>query len=192
MADGQMDTPMPENAVDSAVTSPDTAEAPGETASSEIVETPAEDKAPKWDGEFDPDRAAKLVANLRSEKDELKRELAELKKALSEREEVGKSELAQLRERAEKAEKELAQLKTQSFIASALREHGLSEDLSEFVSGGSEEEIKAKVAKLAEKLGPTPVVTGKPKPKLVPGEGSEAAAPDFDPEAIAAKIRKRL
>src|SRR5690606_39588464 len=51
----------------------------------------------------------------------------------------------------EKAEQELAQLKTQSFIASALREHGLSEDLSEFVSGGSEEEIKAKVAKLAEK-----------------------------------------
>src|SRR5690606_41364792 len=92
----------------------------------------------------------------------------------------------------EKAEQELAQLKTQSFIASALREHGLSEDLSEFVSGGSEEEIKAKVAKLAEKLGTTPVVPGKPKPKLVPGDGSGAAAPDFDPEAIAAKIRKRL
>ena len=186
MADGH-DEVMPEN-IDSAETSPDTAEAPGDTASAETTE----DKAPKWDGDFDPERAAKLVANLRSEKAELKRELDELKKALGEKEEAGKSETQKLLERAEKAEKELAQLRTQSFIASALREHGLSDDLAEFVSGGTEEEIKAKVAKLAEKLGPKPTVPGKPRAKLVPGEGSEAAPAEFDPEAIAAKVRKQL
>lgn len=175
--------------VDPTVTSPAESADAGTPAASETAAT-TDDAAPTWDGEFDADRAARLVANLRSEKAALKSELAEVKKALSEKEEASTAELQRLLERSEKAERELNELRTKSLISAQLREHGLPEDLAEFVPGGTEEEIVSRVAKLAEKFGPKPLA-GKPRAKLVPGEGGEVK-PSFDPEAIAEKIRKSL
>lgn len=187
MADGQNE--MPDAATESTETSPADVAEPG--APSPATDAP-EEKAPKWDGEFDPDRAAKLVSNLRGDNEKLKKELAELRSALGEKEQATKSELQKLIDRAETAEKELSKLRTQSLISAKLREHGLPDDLSEFVSGSTEDEITAKVEKLAEKFGPKAPVPGKPRPKLVPGEGSGTGRPDFDPEAIAKKIRERI
>ena len=153
--------------------------------------TPDEGKTPGWEGDFDPERAARLVTNLRDESKKAKDELAELRKKLAEKEDAEKSELQRIQERAERAEAELNQTRSALLVAEVAKEYGVPADL---LNGSNREEIEARAKALAEWAGaakrPADEVPGKPKPKLVPGSG--AATDDaFDPAATAAKIRAR-
>lgn len=161
---------------------------------SETPPTATEDKAPKWDGDFDPDRAAKLVANLRSDLEAAKTELKTAKESLGEKEEAEKTEFQRIQERAEAAEKAAAESRMELLRLRVAKEHNLPDDLMEFLTGDSEEDLAAKAERLAEyAAGPAADVSGRPKPKLRPGTGVEdpvaEAKADFDPLAVANKAR---
>lgn len=153
---------------------------------------PTDGKTPGWEGEFDPDRAARLVNNLREESKKSKDELAELRKKLAEKEDAEKSELQRIQERAERAEAELNQTRSALLVAEVAKEYGVPADL---LTGSTREEIEVKAKALAEWAGaakrPADDVPGKPKPRLVPGVGGGSDGEAFDPAATAAKIRAR-
>lgn len=136
--------------------------------------------APKWDGDFDPERAAKLVENLRREKDTIKSTLDQVKAQLKEREDAEKSEAQKLAEAKEAAEKELSELRHQLTLNKVAKEHGIPDELVEFLGSGDEETLSERAKKLSEKLsakaetGGTPEIPGKPAPKLTPGHAESA------------------
>lgn len=171
----------------------ETTEPTGKVEETPAPTAPADDKGPGWEGEFDPDRAARLVTNLREESKKTKDELAELRKKLAEREDAEKTELQRIQERAERAEAELNQTRSALLVAEISKEFGVPADL---LTGSNREEIEARAKALAEWAGsgkrPADDVPGRPKPKLVPGSGGSASdAEPFDPAATAAKIRAR-
>jgi DNA repair exonuclease SbcCD ATPase subunit len=178
----------------------DTPEAPITTTNEAVEEgasapvMPAEEKAPQWEGDFDPDRAARLVANLRADLEKAKTDLTNAKSALGEKEETEKSEYQRLQERAERAEKELADTRQTLLVASAARKYGIPEDLHDFLTGSNAEEIEAKASRLAEQISgkrPADDLPNKPKARLVPGSGVAEEA-GFDANAVAARIRARI
>lgn len=165
------------------------------------AEAPAEDKTTSastpdgkslgWDGEFDPERAARLVTNLRDESKKAKDELAELRKKLAEKEDAEKSEFQRLQERAERAESELNQTRSALMVAEVAKEYGVPADL---LTGSNREEIEARAKALAEWVGqkrPAEELPTKPKPRLIPGNATGSADTDFDPNAMAQKIRAK-
>lgn len=179
---------------------PDPAAAPTEAAeesappaSENPPADPTEEKTPKWDGDFDPDRAAKLVANLRSDLETAKNELKATREQLGEKEEAEKTEFQRIQDRATAAEQEANNAKLELMRLRVAKEHSLPDDLMEFLTGDSEEDLAAKAQRLAEyAAGPAAEVPGRPKPRLRPGTGedpSTGSAADFDPAAIAAKAR---
>lgn len=154
-------------------------------------------KPAPWGENFDPERAWRLVENLRADIASLKTERDEARKSLQERE----TELSTITERATNAERGL-------WLEKALRKHpALAEkvgegddavDLSEFLKGDTEEEILRRAARLAALRSPAPpkgdtpppsTDDGRPKPDLVPGHGG-TPAPPFDPDKIAAEARR--
>lgn len=163
-----------------------------DTPPAEPATPPASEKAPKWEGEFDPERAARLVENLRKEAAETKARLAAYEKAQQEREDAEKSEAQRLAERAQRAEDEAKAARRELIAAKVVAKHGLPESAVSFLTGDTEEEIEAKAQALAElaSVGKRPAdeIPGKPKPRLTPGQG-ESESEGFDPDAMAAKIR---
>jgi hypothetical protein len=171
---------------DEPTTTPETEPAvTGEATQGTGSTPPATDKAPKWEGNFDPDRAARLVENLRAE-------LAETKSKLKTREDAEKSEAQKLAERAEAAEKELAQERK----VSAVKAHKLPASLAPYLTGSTAAEIEASAKALAEELGihpgaeATEALPGRPRPRLVPGNGSDDGAEPFDAAKVAAAARR--
>lgn len=167
------------------------AEAPAQAEDNTASLPSTMDKGPGWEGDFDPDRAARLVSNLRDESKKAKEELAELRKRLSEKEDAEKSEFQRLQERAERAEAELNNTRSALLVAEVSKEYGVPAGL---LTGATREEIEARAKALAEwaaaPKNPADEMPAKPKPRLVPGSGaSDADTSDFDPVATAAKIR---
>lgn len=163
-----------------------TGQAPGKTA------TGPEPRAPQWDGDFDPDRAARLVANLRGE-------LAETKGRLNEHEDAQKTEYQRLTDRAAKAEQELADARTEIVRNRIAIKHGLDPELAEMLSG-TEQEMEARAAKLVAKWGapsdtgdtsaePGKALPARPRPALSPGQSTEPTGPAFDPREVARQAR---
>lgn len=161
---------------------------------------------PPWGENFEPERAWRLIQNLRGdneglkkERDDARAEAAEFRTAAEKSGEDRDKALKAAVERAEKAERDLA-----------IRKHNLPDDVvEEFADylSGSPEEVDARAARLAARLSKaseteTPPVEdedndeggdipAKPKPALTPGHGGDDAAP-FDPAAIAAAARSRF
>lgn len=162
-------------------------------------------KAPEFDGEFDAEKATRLVENLRGDIATLKAQVASVtsdrdafkeaaEKTGTERDEA----LTKAIERAESAERTLA-----------ISKHDLPEDvLAEFADylTGTPEEVDAKAAKLAARFvkpeGETPpvpepvveeppaapVIPERPRPALTPGHGGTTPVA-FDAKALAQSIR---
>jgi capsule polysaccharide export protein KpsE/RkpR len=153
-------------------------------------------KAPKFDGEFDADRAARLVANLRADLDKAKADLQKATETLTAREDAEKSDLQKAMDRIASLEKENAKVSMQSARIKAAAKHNIPDDLAEFLTGETEAEIEAKAESLAKFAGqsksdePKTEVTGKPKPRLTPGHESSDSDGDFDPFAIAKAVNE--
>lgn len=176
-----------------------TAPAPADGASDE-------QKAP-WGDDFDAERAWRLVQNLRQERDGLKSERDRLKSELQESRNSSATEsekIADAEKRAKDAEKAL-------YLERVYRKFPAldNDDLRDFLTGDTEEEITAKAERLA-RLGKAPEesenddpkpsedgdgddgsqeIPGKPTPSLVPGHGGQEP-PTFDPVAIAKAARR--
>lgn len=169
-------------------------EAPDQTGAEITAPTaPAEGKSPGWEGDFDPDRAARLVNNLREESKKSKDELSELRKKLADKEDAEKSEFQRLQDRAEKAETELNATRSALLVAEISKEFSVP---AELLSGANREEISAKAQALAEWAAvakrPSDDMPRKPKARLMQGhETGDAEGDAFDATATAAKIRER-
>jgi hypothetical protein len=174
---------------DTATGTPDASTAPQGEGSGTPAATPPADagkptdsgKAPKWDGEFDAERAARLVENLREENNRLKAAASKVDPSSKSAED----RLAALEERAAKAERAL-------LVASAAKKHGIPDDLVSFLSESTEEALDRQaeaLAKYAKK--PADDVPGKPRPALKPGTGSPDETASFDAAKVAAAIRRR-
>ena len=175
----------------------DTATATAEVEAPEASEVPEGaadggakgEQAPPWGDDFDPARAWQTIQAQRAAESELKKELAEFRRAKKEAEDAKKSEAEKLSESLEEARREAAAARRELAVSRAALKHGLSDDLLEFLTGADEESIEAQAAKLAERFGNkgSEPVQGRPKPRLTPGQG----APDedvVDPAAIAARV----
>lgn len=154
-------------------------------------------KAPKFDGEFDADRAARLVANLRAELADAKAAAQKATESLTAREDAEKSDLQKAMDRIASLEKENAKVSMKAARIQAAAKHNLPDDLAEFLTGETEAEIEAKAESLAKFAGQSKSdettddktqVPGKPKPRLVPGHESSESTGDFDPHAIAKAV----
>src|SRR5690606_11601553 len=145
-------------------------------------------KAPKWDGDFDPERAARLVENLRGDNESLKAKLAELSAKLGEKEEAEKSEFEKLQSRAQKAEEELQRLRTEALVAKAAVKFGIPDELAEFITGSTEEEIFERAERLAQHAAARKAaeMPGRRKPRLVPGDtGAESGSEPISRDDLA-------
>lgn len=151
-------------------------------------ETPAatadasNDRAPVIEGEFDADRASRLIGKLRQEIEELK-PLATKAKEL---EDSKKSETQRLQERAESLEKQYAQAQNELLRLKVAAEKGLPPKLAARLTGTNIEELEADADELLNL-----VATKKPSASagdtLVGTRTPPAAAPDAD--AIVDKLR---
>ncbi|MBW3663566.1 MAG: hypothetical protein KY469_10740 [Actinobacteria bacterium] len=106
---------------------------------------------PPWgsDEEFDPEKAWKLIQNLRGDVDELKPKAAKLK----ELEDADKTEAQRAAERAAEAEKRAAEAEAQAAKLEAAVKHGLTEEDLDLLGTGTPEEIAERAEKLAARLG---------------------------------------
>jgi hypothetical protein len=159
---------------------------------------------PPWGDDFDPARAWRLIENLRTEVDGLKTDRDSTRSKLKEREDAEKSDSERATSRASEAEARAAKAERTLLIERATRKHNLPEDVVEFLTGDTEEEINAKAERLAalgggpkatsetEEPKPTTDLPGKPKPALQPGHAAEGSEDGFDPEAIAKAARERF
>jgi GNAT superfamily N-acetyltransferase len=176
----------------------------------ETTETAAEKpeaSTPPWGNDFDAARAWTLVQNLRTERDDLKAKVGTLESERQAREDEGKTAEQKATEALAAAQEKAVAAERALFVERAVRKHGLADDLVEFLTGATEEEIAAKAERLA-KIGkpaasvestveaagsdsaPTSedIALGKPKPDLAPGHGGGVAA-SFDPVALASRAR---
>lgn len=161
-------------------------------------------KAPKFEGEFDAERATRLIENLRKEVSDLKAEKTSLAEDLQKREDAEKSDADRTAEALQRAKDEAAKATRDLYVERAVRKHSLPDDLVEFLTGETEEEIGAKAERLA-KFGTSKSddagdeqqepngddVSSRPTPSLRPGHGG-APTQAFDAAAVAEAARTDL
>lgn len=172
---------------------------------------------PPWGDDFDAEKAWTLVQNLRGDKEKLQTEKDGLTSELATERQARETAETKLTEadpegKLTAAEARAKTAETSLWTERALRKHSIDEDLVDFLTGDTEEEILAKAERLAgrskpaeekpstdgdPKDGEKPAddkpagdqgLPGTPKPSLTPGHGGDTPAP-FDPDAIAAKAR---
>ena len=168
---------------------------PGSTDSPPNEEPPATQQ-PRWEGDFNPERAARLVQNLRDDLTKAKNEAKAASDALQVKSDAEKSELQRATDRAEKSERALLAAQLEVLRTTIARKHNLPDELVQFVTGNTEAELEKQAAALASyankglpdsagELGKT-----KPRPRLVPGHSTDDRNNGpFDARAVAAQIR---
>lgn len=171
---------------------PEGTETPSTEGTPKPTDTPTpkptdEGKAPKWDGEFDPARAAKLVENLRADVAKKDSDLAALKAQVEER---GKGEKT-LQQRLDALESAHSEAQRTLLVAKVAKEHKVPDDLVEFLTAKDADGLKAQAERLSKAAPASEEVPGKPKPRLKPGQGTDAAGTAEDPKQIAAAYRRR-
>lgn len=165
---------------------PETPAATGSTppATEGAAPAPTDGKGQTWQGEYDPERAARLVANLRAEIAELK-----TKSAPAPKEEPATGSTA--------ADDRLAALEKRAVEADRRAIAAETGVPAELLTGTDEAAMKAQaeaLIKWAEGRAPAgtdPALPGKPRPALTPGHGGEAE-PTFDPGTVAKRARLRF
>ena len=166
-----------------------------------------------WGDDFDEAKAWTLIQNLRADKTRLTDSLTTERQAREVADTAAKSSdtdgkiAAAAEKRATTAERSL-------YVERALRKHAIDEDLVDFLTGDTEEEILARAERLAKVSSPKPEggkpagdkpdgeagdkpdadkpeegLPGRPQPGLTPGHGGTPPEP-FDADAVVTSIRK--
>lgn len=144
------------------------------------------DRVPTFVGEFDPERAARLVANLRADLGRSETELQSLRAQVAKSAEPDadlQARLAALEDRARTAEHEVA-------VARVVQAAGLPAELAEFLTAGTTEGLTEQADKLLAIIRGTQPPPRSPRAVLRPGQAPEDQDSAFDPKALAAEIRK--
>ena len=151
---------------------------------------------PPWGDDFDAEKAWTLVQNLRTDKATLQTKLGEVEKERDDATAAAQAAEAEKTTAVEDAEKAVRELNVERVKA----KHELPDELLEFLTGKTPEEIEAQAERLS-KIGKAaapaepkepepkaPEIPAKPKPSLTPGHGGEDSTP-IDPDAAVAAIR---
>ncbi|BCJ41668.1 hypothetical protein GCM10010168_53340 [Actinoplanes ianthinogenes] len=153
----------------------------GTTGDAPSTTPPSSGQAPQWEGDFDPERAARLVENLR-------RDLAEARAKAK----TPASEVAELKSQLDAIKGELTQSRLDAAKADAVATARIPAHLAAYVTGSTPDEIKASAEKVAADFGvsaePDPI-PGRPRPRLTPGHTTGDSAHSFDPAAVARAAR---
>lgn len=184
MAEGQTPAPAP--------VTPAPAEAPPAEGTAPATSAPEASETPPWGDDFDAARAWKTISTLRDSEKTLKGRLSAFEKAEQEKADAEKTEAERLAEERDRLQAELADVKRAALVAKVAKEHGIPEDLVDFLNADTEEALTAQAERLGSKVkAPADDLPGKPKPRLTPGTGSDEA-PLESPAEIAKRIRTSL
>jgi hypothetical protein len=177
-------------------TTPDPAASTPPAQTPPASETPAAQtppaNTPPWerDGKpFDPARAWELITDLRNEL------TAEKAKTTPPPAPKAPEPPKGLEDRIAAAETAAKSAQRALWVERALRTNHLEDDDAEFLVGDTEDEIKRKAERLANRgkaapSGETPPAGSRPAPALTPGHGGTSTEP-FDPVALAKAARAR-
>jgi hypothetical protein len=131
------------------------------------------------------DAGKQALDRMKAERDEARKQakaLADVEKRLKEYEDRDKTEAQKLAERAEAAEKAAHDAQVELIRLRIIAEVGLEADLHEFVTGTTEDEIRAKAEKLKARSAGEPAANQPaPRPDLSQGARSGAMALNGDP-----------
>lgn len=138
------------------------------------------DGKPPWGDEpFDPDRAWKLIQELRSDKDQLKTERESLKTKVSEHERAQMSEKERAESERDEARQERDAARLELLTLRMAVKYQLDEDDLDLLGTGTEEEIEKRAKRLAERAAGSKPPSRKPSERLRGGKDpdeNEAAA----------------
>jgi hypothetical protein len=161
----------------------------------EADETAAAAAKKPWgdDKEFDPDKAWKLIENVRGDVDKLKKERDTLAKQVKDHEDATKSDTQKLEDRATTAEQQLAAERRTAVRLEVAIEKGLTPTQAKRLVGDTKEELAADADELLKSFkddddGGSGDSRRTPKPRLKPGASGGAEPEETDPEKLAAQV----
>ncbi|HLR84801.1 MAG TPA: hypothetical protein VK059_07605 [Nocardioidaceae bacterium] len=151
---------------------------------------------PPWgsDEEFNPEKAWKLIQNLRGDNDKLKTDRDEFKSKVDEAEQAKMTDQQRLEKERDEAKQNAESSTVELARMKAALKHGLDEDDLEFISGKTAEEIEASAAKFKDRYKPTGGKTppsNRPKEQLRGGSEPASEPDETDPRKLAASIPRK-
>lgn len=154
------------------------------------------ERKPPWDSDedFDAQRAAKLIENLRDDLDKLKADRDELRSKVDEHEDATKSEQQKLEERATKAEARAAAAEQSAARLRVALNKGLTETQAKRLVGESEEDLEKDADELlssfrSEEEGDDDRPR-RPRERLRPGAAPAAEPEKDDPASLAEPVSR--
>lgn len=178
---------------------PDPAAPPADPAATPTPAAPPADDL-DFEGDFDAERAKRLILGLRADKQAAKDAAAEVARERDELKTKWQAHEADQLTDAQRQAQELAAAKQELAAErrkSALTRHGLADTALIFLTAESAEDIEAQAAALASLQGPavppapTPDLHVEPRSDLNPaGQQIPPSEPPFDPVAIARAARR--
>lgn len=155
-------------------------------------EPKADDPKPPWgsDDEFNPEKAWKLIQDVRSDAANAKQDRDAYKSKVIQFEDANKDEKTKLTEAKEEAAKEAAESKAEAIRLRMALKYGLDEDDLDLLGVGDEEQIESRAKRLAERsVSKEQDSSRRPKEKLRPGAApkSEDDLPS-NPDELAARV----
>jgi ribosomal protein L22 len=173
-----------------------------ETEEEEVEET--EEAKPPWgsDGEFDPEKAWKLIQNVRSDADKAKKDADELRLKVKDAEDAEKSEQEKLQERATEAETrattaESTALRIEVALDKAPEGMPIAQirKLAKRLAGSTREELEADAEELFADFTPEGEegqAPRRPRERLRPGAAPSSEPEETDPRKLAEKVSRRF
>lgn len=146
-----------------------------------------QEPAPPWesDEQFDPEKAWRLIQNLRSDLDKAKGDRDTLKTRVEQIEDAEKTEMQRLTDRLAKMEAEKKDAERRALVLEVAQTKGVPADLVEFLVGDTRDELEAKADKLSalatvedDRTAPP---SRRPTPALRPGASPADADLNGDP-----------
>jgi dsDNA-specific endonuclease/ATPase MutS2 len=178
---------------------------PDETNPNAETEQKSNDATPPWgsDEDFDAGKAWTLIQNLRADKASLTTKVSEFERAAQEAEDAKKDDLTKATDALTRAQEEAAKARRDLALERIIRRYPALEeieDVAEFLTGNTEEEIEAKAKRLAahapkgreeEQHEQDNPLAQRPRPDLTPGHSPANQSTAFDASAVAKEIRAR-
>jgi hypothetical protein len=165
----------------------------------EAAEAAAKKKPWGDDADFDPEKAWKLITNLRSDADKLKGERDQLRAKVQEHEDASKSEHEKAAERAAAAETAAKTATTETLRLRIALSKGLTETQAKRLVGDTKEELEADADELVASFKPEDDNGGggsggsgvtRPKENLRTGAAPGAEPEETDPDKLAAQVSR--
>jgi predicted ribosome quality control (RQC) complex YloA/Tae2 family protein len=150
------------------------------------------------DKDFDPEKAWKLIQNVRSDVDKLKTERDTLATKVREHEDATKSDTQKLEERASNAESGLSTAQRETARLRIALKKNLTETQAKRLVGDTEEELEADADELLASFKDDENDDGDgggerrtPKPRMRTGAAPSSEAEETDPEKLAEQVPRR-